>query len=151
MSLRTVVTRTVAVPAIVLTAALAVAQTPAVTVHDAWVREPMGGRNMTGAFAVVENPGATAKAIVAASSDISDKVELHEMKNENGMMRMSPVKKVDVPAKGTLELKPGSFHVMLFDVKKKISDGEKISLTFTFDDGSKVTTEAQVRKAGMMQ
>jgi phosphoribulokinase len=36
-------------------------------------------------------------------------------------------------------------------MKKKIADGEKISLTFTFDDGSKVTTEAQVRKAGMMQ
>lgn len=151
MSLRTAVSRTVAVAALALTASLAVAQTPAVTVHDAWVREPMGGRNMTGAFAVVENPGGTAKAIVAASSDISDKVELHEMKNENGMMRMSPVKKVDVPAHGKAELKPGSFHVMLFDVKKKISDGEKISLTFTFDDGSKVTTEAQVRKAGMMQ
>lgn len=151
MSLYAIVTRTAAVAALVLTASLAVAQTPAVTVHDAWVREPMGGRNMTGAFAVVENPSATAKAIVAASSDISDKVELHEMKNENGMMKMSPVKKVDVPANGKLELKPGSFHVMLFDVKKKISDGEKISLTFTFDDGSKVTTQAQVRKAGMMQ
>jgi copper(I)-binding protein len=151
MSFRTAVTRTAAVAAFALTASLAAAQTPTVTVHDAWVREPMGGRNMTGAFAVVENTSATAKAIVAASSDISDKVELHEMKNENGMMRMSPVKKMEVPAKGKLELKPGSFHVMLFEVKKKISDGEKISLTFTFDDGSKVTTEAQVRKAGMMQ
>lgn len=127
------------------------AQTPAVSVHDAWVREPMGGRNMTGAFAVVENSGATPKAIVAASSDVSDKVELHEMKNDGGMMRMSPVKRMDVPANGKLELKPGSFHVMLFDVKRKIADGEKVSITFTFDDGSKVTTEAQVRKAGTMQ
>ena len=151
MPFRVIATRTAAAAAVVLTAACATAQTPAVTVRDAWVREPMGGRTMTGAFAVVENAGATPKAIVAASSDISDKVELHEMKNENGMMRMSPVKKMDVPAKGTLELKPGSFHVMLFDVKRKIADGEKISLTFTFDDGSKVTTEAQVRKAGMMQ
>lgn len=151
MSFRTVATRTAVAAALVFTSSFALAQTPAVSVHDAWVREPMGGRNMTGAFAIVENTGATAKAIVAASSDISDKVELHEMKNENGMMRMSPVKKMDVPANGKLELKPGSFHVMLFDVKKKISDGEKISLTFTFDDGSKVTTEAQVRKPGMMQ
>ncbi len=149
MSFRAIATRTAATAAFVLTAAFAAAQT--VTVHDAWVREPMGGRNVTGAFAVVENTGTTPKSIVAASSDISDKVELHEMKNEGGKMSMSPVKKMDVPAKGKLELKPGSFHVMLFDVKKKIADGEKISLTFTFDDGSKVTTEAQVRKAGMMQ
>ena len=149
MSFRVFATRTAATAAFVLTAAFAHAQS--VTVHDAWVREPMGGRNVTGAFAVVENAGATPKSIVSASSDVSDKVELHEMKNEGGKMSMSPVKKMDVPAKGKLELKPGSFHVMLFDVKKKIADGEKISLTFTFDDGSKVTTEAQVRKAGMMQ
>ena len=149
MSFRVIATRTAATAAFVLTATFAHAQS--VTVHDAWVREPMGGRNVTGAFAIVENTGTTPKSIVAASSDISDKVELHEMKNEGGKMSMSPVKKMDVPAKGKLELKPGSFHVMLFDVKKKIADGEKISLTFTFDDGSKVTTEAQVRKAGMMQ
>lgn len=151
MSLRTAFVLSAAVAAVVVSSSVALAQSPGVTVHDAWVREPMGGRNVTGAFAIVENTGTTPKSIVAASSDISDKVELHEMKNENGMMRMSPVKKVDVPAKGTLELKPGSFHVMLFDVKRKIADGEKITLTFTFDDGSKVTTEAQVRKAGMMQ
>lgn len=149
MSFRIFATRTTATAAFVLTAALVHAQS--VTVHDAWVREPMGGRNVTGAFAVVENTGATPKSIVSASSDVSDKVELHEMKNEGGKMSMSPVKKMDVPAKGKLELKPGSFHVMLFDVKRKLVDGEKISLTLTLDDGTKVTTEAQVRKAGMMQ
>ena len=122
------------------------AQTSTVTVHDAWVREPMGSRNMTGAFAIVENTGATPRAIVAASADISDKVELHEMKNEGGMMRMSPVKQIDVPAKGKVELKPGSFHVMLFGIKGKPAAGDKMNLTLTFDDGTKVTTEAQFRR-----
>jgi hypothetical protein len=150
MSTRTVLAALLAA-ALLIVSAGARAQSASLTVRDAWVREPMGGRTMTGAFAVVENTGAAAKAIVAASSDVSDKVELHEMKNDGGMMRMSPVKQMDVPAGGTLELKPGSFHVMLFDVKKKIVAGEKVSITFTFDDGSKVTTEAQVRKAGMMQ
>jgi copper(I)-binding protein len=56
------------------------AQAPTVTLRDAWVREPMGGRTMTGAFGMVENTGPTPKAIVAASASISDKVELHEMK-----------------------------------------------------------------------
>lgn len=149
MKLRHILSSTLAVAAFLLLAGVAQAQ--GVTVHDAWVREPMGGRNVTGAFAIVENPTATPRSIVAASSDVSDKVELHEMKNEGGKMSMSMVKKVDVPAKGKLELKPGSFHVMLFDVKKKLTDGEKIKLTLTLDDGTKVETEAQVRKAGMMQ
>lgn len=126
------------------------AQTASVTVHDAWIREPMGGRNMTGAFAVVENTSATQRAIVAASADISDKVELHEMKNEGGMMKMSPVQRIAIPANGKLELKPGSFHVMLFDLKSKPASGSKVRLTLTLDDGSKVAAEATVRSPGGM-
>lgn len=150
MNARRILSSTVAAGLLLAASSLAGAQTT-VTVHDAWVREPMGGRNMTGAFAIVENSGATPRTVVAASSDVSDKVELHEMKNENGMMRMSPVKQFDIPARGKLELKPGSFHVMLFDMKKKLADGDRIKLTLTLDDGSKVETEAQVRKPGMMQ
>lgn len=151
MNIRRVLSSTLAAGLLLAGSSLAGAQTPAVTVHDAWVREPMGGRNVTGAFAIVENSGATPRSIVSATSDVSDKVELHEMKNEGGMMKMSMVQKLEIPAKGKLELKPGSFHVMLFDVKTKLAEGGKVTLTLKLDDGSTVTTEAQVRKAGMMQ
>jgi copper(I)-binding protein len=144
MNLRTF-SRTLCAAALLMAASPLAAQT-AVTVHDAWVREPMGTRNMTGAFAIVENISATPRAIVAASCDVSDKVELHEMKNEGGMMRMSPVSRIEVPARGKLELKPGSFHVMIFDMKKKPAAGDTITLTLTLDDGTKVSTEATVRK-----
>lgn len=127
------------------------AQAPALTAHDAWVREPMGGRNMTGAFVVVENSSATPRAIVSAATDAAEKVELHEMKNEGGMMKMSPVKQIAVPAHGKAELKPGSFHVMLFGVKGKPAAGDTIDLTLTFDDGTKITTKAAVRKPDGMQ
>jgi copper(I)-binding protein len=143
--------RTALVALLVAGPGLLHAQTPTVTIHDAWVREPMGGRTMTGAFAIVENPGPAPRAIVGASADISDKVELHEMKNEGGMMRMSPVPRIEVPAKGRLELKPGSFHVMLFDIKGKPAPGDKVRLTLAFDDGTKVSTEATVRKPGEMR
>ncbi len=140
--------RTFGATLVLAATAVLTAQTPTVTVRDAWVREPMGGRNMTGAFAIVENTGDTPRAIVAASADVSDKVELHEMKNEGSMMRMSPVSRIDVPAHGQVELKPGSFHVMLFDLKQKAAAGDKIRLTLTLDDGTKVSTDATVRKPG---
>jgi len=124
----------------------ALAQAPVITVHDAWAREPMGGRNVTGAFVVVENAGATPRAIVSAATDAAEKVELHEMKNEGGMMRMSPVKQIDVPARGKVELRPGSFHVMLFGIKGKPVAGDTMNLTLTFDDGTTVTTAAQFRR-----
>lgn len=129
-----------------LAATPALAQTPVLTAHDAWAREPMGGRNMTGVFVVVENAGATPRAIVSAATDAAEKVELHEMKNEGGMMRMSPVKRIDVPARGKVELKPGSFHVMLFGIKGTPAAGDTLQLTLTFDDGTTLTTPAQFRR-----
>lgn len=131
-------------------ARMAWCQTPVLSVHDAWVRLPMGGRDQTGAFVIVENAGATPRAIVRAATPSADKVELHEMKNEGGMMRMSPVKQIDVPARGKVELKPGSFHVMLFGIKGTPAAGESIALSLTFDDGTTLTIPAQYRRPETM-
>ena len=58
---------------------------------------------MTAAFAIVENTGTAARAIVSATADVAETVELHEMKMVDAMMRMSPVKQIDVPAGGKVE------------------------------------------------
>ena len=66
------------------------------------------------------------------------------------MMRMSPVKQIEVPAHGKVELKPGGYHVMLFGLKKTPTAGDTVKLTLTFDDGSTASTMASVRQdAGM--
>lgn len=125
----------------------ALAQTvPALTVHDAWVRQPTGDRKEAGVFATVENSSATPRAIVSASADIADKVELHEMKMMGAMMRMSPVKQIEVPARGKVELKPGGYHVMLFGLKKRPMAGDTFTLSLTFDDGSTASAMASVRR-----
>ena len=130
-----------------LGAAAAVAQTaPALTVRDTWMRQPTGDRKAAGVFATVENSGATPRAIVGASCDIADKVELHEMKMMGAMMRMSPVTQIAVPAHGKVELKPGGYHVMLFGLRKTPMAGETFTLTLTFDDGSTASAMASVRR-----
>lgn len=121
-----------------------------VVVRDAWVRKPAGDRRDTALFATVENHGTAAKAIVRASADIAEKTELHEMKMSGGMMRMSPVASIVVPAHGSVDLKPGGLHVMLFGLRKTPMAGDAVTLTLTFDDGSTVVTRAEVRQeAGM--
>jgi len=124
------------------------AQTPAVVAQDAWVRQPAAGRDVTAAYLVVENHGPAARAIVGASSDAAATLELHEMKIENGMMRMSPVDRIDVPAGGRAELKPGGFHIMIFGVKKPLEPGTTLPITLKLDDGSTLPVRATVRKAG---
>jgi copper(I)-binding protein len=126
------------------------AQSTTVASHDAWVREPAPNRKQTALFAVIENPTTSARSIVKATSDAAETVELHEMIRDGGMMRMSPVKSIAVPAGGKAELKPGGLHIMLFGLKKQPVDGDTIRVQLTLDDGAIVRVVAPVRKAGSM-
>lgn len=67
-------------------------------------------------------------------------------KESGGMMMMSPAAKIEVPAKGKATLAPNGYHLMLFGLKSKLSDGGKVALTLKLDDGSTVPVTASVRR-----
>ncbi len=122
-----------------------VAQTQTVTVRDAWVREAAAGRAVTGAFMVIVNSGDTPRALVRGTASVGDTLELHEMKREDGMMRMSPVQRIEIPAKGEAALRPGGYHLMLFGLKAPLTATDTVRFTLTLDDGSSVQVAAPVR------
>lgn len=135
----------------------------ALTVTNAWVRASLpvdaaddGGTGdegvagpVTGAFMVIENTTDTAERLVsvAVAADIARVVEIHETTmGANDTMQMRPVEGVDVPANGSVELKPGSYHVMLVDVQRTLNPGDTVTLTLTFESGKTLTVEANVRE-----
>lgn len=132
------------------TLAAQVTQATTVTARSAWVREAPASRKVTAVFLVLENSGATARSLVSGTADVADTLELHEMKREGGMMAMSPVKEIVVPARGQVELRPGGLHLMLFGLKKPLLPGETVNVTLRFDDGSTVAIAASVRAMGQM-
>lgn len=121
-----------------------------VAVSDAWVRGTVAGQKATGAFMQLKSP--TDTALVEASSPLAKFVEIHEMKMDGGVMRMNAVDRVPLPAGKSVELKPGSYHVMLFDLQQPLKGGDVVPLTLTFADqaGKKSTVEvrAAVRSLG---
>jgi periplasmic copper chaperone A len=62
-----------------------------------------------------------------------------------GMMTMVEVKSVDIPAGGSLEFKPGSYHVMFMDLVSTPAAGTTIDLTLTFKNAGTITVKAEVR------
>ena len=100
---------------------------------------------VTGAFLILENTSDAARALVRGKASVGDTLELHEMKRENGMMRMSPVPRIDIPAKGSVALRPGGYHLMLFGLKAPLAAGDTVRLTLTFDDGTTAQVKAPVR------
>ena len=103
-----------------------------VTISDPWARATVTGQKATGAFMIL-----TAKQsskLVAASSPVAGVTEVHQMKMDKDVMRMSPVGALELPAGKTVELKPGGYHVMLMDLKNPLADKSNIPLTLTFED-----------------
>jgi copper(I)-binding protein len=110
-----------------------------VTVADPWVRGTVTGQKATGAFMQLKSTGDT--ALVGAASPVAKIVEIHEMKMDAGVMKMSAIDKLPVPAGKTVELKPGGYHVMLMDLTQQLKEGESVPITLSFvDKGGKKTT-----------
>ena len=119
-----------------------------VVVTDPWVRGTVAAQSATGAFMQLKST--TDVALVAASSPVAGIVEIHEMKMDAGVMRMSAVRRLDLAAQQVVELKPGGYHVMLMALKQKpLAEGSSVPLTLTFEDKAgkrfDVKVDAQVR------
>lgn len=97
---------------------------------------PLEGGNGA-AFMVVLNGTEMPVRLISAASDVAAAVELHETFNEEGVMKMVPQPEgFEVPAGGSVELKPGGKHVMLIGLAAPLAAGQAFSLTLNFDDGS---------------
>lgn len=114
-----------------------------VEVKDAWVRASVPSQKATGAFMKI-----TAKEdakLVAASSPVAGVVEVHEMKMEDGIMRMRAVAGgLDLPAGKTVELKSGGYHVMMMDLKTALKKGSTVPLTLVFKDAKGVESKLEL-------
>lgn len=115
-------------------------------IHDPYVRLAPPGAQVTGAYMVISNAGGTDRKLLKAESTVAKTVELHNHINENGVMKMRQVPSIDVKANAQAELKPGSYHIMLINMKKALKEGDSVAITLSFDDGSKQQIEAPVRK-----
>lgn len=105
-----------------------------------------GGMKGNGAVYVkVSNHGESPDAILSASSEAAETVELHEVVNDAGVMRMRPVPRIEVPAGATVELKPGGYHIMLLGLRDDLRPGATVKVTLSLEKAGPLTVEAQVR------
>ena len=119
-----------------------------VQVEQPWTRATPPGATVAGGYLVIRNRGGAPDRLVGASSPAADKVELHVHSMEGGVMKMREVPAYEVPARGSVELKPGGAHLMFVDIKRSFKEGEKIPVTLKFEKAGEVSTEFQVGSLG---
>lgn len=107
------------------------AQAQSVIVKDAWIRGTVQGQTATGAF--MELSAKTNARLVGVTTPLTKTAEVHNMKMENGVMKMFPVDGLDVPAGKTVRLASGGYHLMLLNLQKPLNPGDKVPLQLTFE------------------
>ncbi|MEN9619475.1 MAG: hypothetical protein RL406_1712 [Pseudomonadota bacterium] len=121
-----------------------------VTVTDAWARATVQGQKATGAFMKI-----TAKdnvKLVGVSSPAAGVAEIHEMKMDKDVMKMSALPNgLDLPAGKAVELKPGGYHVMLMDLKAPLAKDTTVPLTLTLQDAKGVKSTVALKVLVGMQ
>jgi copper(I)-binding protein len=127
--------------ATVLLASLAHAQ---ITVQDAWMRATPPGAKIAAGYLTIRNAGSVDR-LVGATSPAAERVETHITAREGDIMRMREVKAYDVPANGTLELKPTGAHLMFVNIKAPLKEGTSVPATLRFQHGGEIKVEFQVR------
>jgi copper(I)-binding protein len=128
------------------------AQDAPILVEKAWIRRaaPMpdskpGAPSTAAGYAVLRNRGKTPDALVGATTDAAERVEVHETRNMSGMMMMEKVDKIALAPGAQVELKPGGYHLMLIGLKRALTPGQTVDVTFQFERAGRVAARAEVR------
>ena len=128
------------------------AQTPtatdAVTATDAWCRPSPNGAKAGGCYVTLI--AATDDRLTGGSTPRAASLQVHEMKTENGMMKMAELTAgLPLPAGQAVALAPGGNHLMLIGLTAPLIAGETVPLTFQFASAPAITVQAQVRQPAM--
>jgi len=107
--------------------------------------QPMVGTG--GAFMRLVNTGGEADRLIGGTTDVAQAVEIHETVVENEVMKMQRlVEGLEVPAKGKVLLKPGSYHVMLIGIQRDLKAGDTFALELQFEKSGSITVTPEVRE-----
>jgi len=118
-------------------------------VSEPWVREAPPTSRVLAAYLTLVNTSDNTITVTAISSPDFENAEIHRTVIEDGIARMLPVKQLEVPANGQLALEPGGHHLMLFEPRQPLTEGETVTLVIQRNNGEQITTSAPViRKTG---
>jgi len=116
------------------------------TVAKAWARATPGGAKVgAGYLDIVNSTGADDVLLSAAAPVVAGTTEIHEMKHEDGVMKMRALAEgLTIPAGQTVLLAPGGLHIMFLDLKAPLAAGQTFDLELTFKSAGKITVPVTV-------
>lgn len=117
-------------------------------ISDAWVRAAPPTASVMAGYLTLGNDTDTVMTVTGVASPSFERVEMHDMTHENGVMRMRKLDQIEIAPGGTAELAPGGRHLMLIQPKGVFAVGDEIEVTLTICGEHAQVVKLPVREAG---
>ncbi len=108
----------------------------AIVIIKPYIRETIPGTQISSAYMIIDNKSENTRKLVAITSDISPRIEMHEHLMVGDMMRMRKLTTIEIPARQRTVLQPSGLHLMIFDLNKPLKSTQTVKMTLHFDDKS---------------
>ena len=118
-------------------------------ITQAWSRATPNGAKIGSGYFTIENKGTVPDRLVGVSADVAGKVEVHEMAMKDGVMTMRPLPAgLTIDPGKTVKLAPGGYHLMMFDLKSPLAQGDALPVMLEFEKAGKVKVSLDVQGIG---
>ena len=117
-----------------------------IMIKDAYARSSTPSSPKGAAFMMLMNHTDSDDRLIAASSDVAGRVELHtHTEDANGVMRMSEIEGgIEIAAGEMHAMKRGGDHVMFMGLNAPLEQGTEITVTLTFEKAGEVEVSIPV-------
>jgi periplasmic copper chaperone A len=122
----------------------AAARVGELTVTQAWSRPTPPAATVGAVYFSISNMGSKADLLLAVSSPIAARVELHDSRNVRGVVEMRELTSVPCPAGASVVSEPGGLHVMLIGLNRPLTAGAAFPLSLRFRDAGILTLQIPV-------
>lgn len=119
-----------------------------ITVIGAWSRISLSTTaNNSAVYMDIQNDSDKQITLIGASAiDVANNVELHKTYvDDKGISRMAGIDQIIIPAHSTISLKPGDMHIMLFDLKRTLKDGDVFDMNLHFENMQNIKVTINVK------
>ena len=105
-----------------------------VTVEKSYIRATIPGTSISSSYMEIFNNSDHQVTLLAVTSNISSRIELHEHTMVDDMMRMRQIDSIEIKSKERVKLQPSGLHLMIFDVVKPLKPQQLVDLTLHFSN-----------------
>jgi uncharacterized protein YcnI len=125
------------------------AQSGPLRIEQAWSRATPGGATIGAGYLRITNTGATPERLLGGATANDARIETHDMKMEDGVMKMRALAQgIEIAPGATVELKPGGMHLMIVGLKQGLKAGESVPAKLQFEKAGSVPVTFNVVAMG---